>query len=137
MRFRGIGQVSLRVRDVERASVFYHGFLGLDQTSSEWTNPRKRVYRAGHPLNEDGFCVVLTEDLPADASPGLNVMGLEIASAMDLFELYELAIQEGVEATEPDFGDGYWRTFLTDPDGYKVEIMTADTGGRIRPAVRR
>jgi hypothetical protein len=52
---------------------------------------------------------------------------LEVATAQDVRRAYEAAKAHGFCATEPRVYGGHYQTFLFDPDGYKVEIMTRQT----------
>jgi len=128
MAFRGITEVSLRVRDLEESSAFYRELLGLELTDTDPPTAKSRKCRAGHPLNEDGFSVVLTEGLPPGAAPNVDHFSLEVSTLRDLLTVYNAAKERDVQATEPRIYAGRWQTYLFDPDGYKVEVMTRDAG---------
>ncbi len=128
MVFKGISEVSLRVRDLQESSAFYRELFGLEPVDTEPPTAKSRKCRAGHPLNQDGFSVVLTEGLPPGAAPNVDHFSLEVPTLRDLMSVYSAATERGVQATEPRMYAGRWQTFLFDPDGYKVEVMTRDSG---------
>ena len=40
----------------------------------------------------------------------------------DALAIYRDAIARGIEASRPFVGNGMWCTFLSDPDGYRLEL---------------
>ncbi len=132
LRFKGIRKVNLRVRDLEDAVGFYRDFLGFEDVRETITDAKRAICRSGHPLNEDSFTIVLTECRSEEVNPGLNYLSVEMSSAREVFDLYERAKRQGIETTDPDQEQGCWRAILSDPDGYQIELMTRDSGGRER-----
>ena len=123
VKLRRIAHVELRVRDLGESTLFYRDLLGLARVDADPPNERVCVCTTASGAGE-GFEVVLTEGLP----PGTEVAGLdhvsfEVATRRDVREIYEVARQRQVRATQPRMFDGHYQTYLFDPNGYKIEVI--------------
>jgi len=56
----------------------------------------------------------------------MDHLSLEVSRAEDLEDLYAAAAARGAQATRPRTYGGYYQTFIFDPDGYKIEVVSAD-----------
>jgi hypothetical protein len=56
----------------------------------------------------------------------MDHFSLEVPSAQDVEAVYQAVIAAGWRATRPREYDGHYQTFVFDPDGYKVEVLTLD-----------
>lgn len=122
-----IHHVKLRVRDLERSTEFYTGLFGF-----------QRRPRLAGPLiqectirQEDGgeFGIVLSQWSQQEVTPHtLDHISLEVPGYEDVFDLYRRARQLEAQATAPRFYERHWQTFIFDPDGHKIEILTRDPG---------
>jgi hypothetical protein len=71
----------------------------------------------------------------------MDHVSLEVTKAEDLEYIYIAATARGSQATAPRIYGGYYQTFVFDPDGYKIEIVSTDVpesplDGRRRELVR-
>ncbi|MBN1510973.1 MAG: VOC family protein [Phycisphaerae bacterium] len=120
-----ISHVEIRVRDLEDSARFYTELLGLEQVPAE--PPSDKVCRclsAGRP--GERFGLVLAEGLPPGTPlAGMDHLALEVPTRGDVWMVYERARSRNIPATEPRFFDGFFQTFVFDPNGHKVEIVTS------------
>src|SRR4030081_1356075 len=117
----------IRVRDVA-ASLAFYGLLGFE--------PRGRLnfesaYNVYLGLPDGGDVLELTvnvgRDEPYDLGDGYNHMALFVS---DLDGLLESLAAHGVAPEKPPYGVGgtdsrqeYRICFVTDPDGYRIELI--------------
>ena len=114
----------IRVRDIEAATAFY-GQLGFE--------PRGRLnfesaYNVYLGLPGDGDVLELTVNVgreqPYALGEGYNHMALVVD---DLDELLQELAAQGVEPERPPYAPGgrdeYRICFVTDPDGYRIELI--------------
>jgi catechol 2,3-dioxygenase len=127
---RGLGEVALRVRDLDRMQDFYQNVIGLDLL--------RRFDRAAFFRLAEGFGghtqVLAFFDRAADAGyAGLNPatttvdhLAFEIELADFERERRRLADQ-GLKVTTAEHGWVHWRSlYVDDPEGNTVELVCYD-----------
>ena len=120
-----IGHVELRVRDLDPSAAFYHDVFGM--VRREASPPSNNVcVCAGVPASGgEEFTIVLTKGLPLSTElAGLDHVSLSALTEQDVRDIYAKADQLGFRCTKPRHFDGAFQTFIFDPDGYKIEVMT-------------
>jgi len=122
-----INHVALRVRELERSAAFYCELFGLELRPAVPPGDSVCVCAAPSASSLLSFGVALIQGLPAGSEPiGMDHLSLEVAESDDLEDIYVAATARGAQATRPRVYGGYYQTFIFDPDGYKIEIVTAD-----------
>ncbi len=125
-----IDHVSIAVRDLARASVFYEAVLaalgyaklearpqtvGFGKRYAElWLNHRPAVAPAGDDAGEPNSGVHVCLRAPS-------------AAAVDAFHAAALAaggVCDGPPGLRSAHGEGYYAAFIRDPDGNRVEAVT-------------
>lgn len=114
----------IRVRDVDRSVEFY-GRLGFEHRGQLNFESAYNVYLG---LPGDGDVLELTvnagREEPYDLGEGYNHMALVVD---DLDALLGEIAQHGIEPEKPPYAPGgrdeYRICFLTDPDGYRIELI--------------
>jgi lactoylglutathione lyase len=120
--------IGLRVADLERSLTFYTT-LGYDVLGEV-------------PVTELGRLTMLK--LPDDAFVSLELVYDPTAGKVDPGGLSHLVVKveaihdtvarldaEGIEVeapTSPDGSDDFWTSWLSDPDGYRIELVQWPTG---------
>lgn len=140
-----INHVALRVRDLECSAAFYCELFGLEVHPAVPPGDSVCVCAVPSASSLLSFGVALIQGLPRGSDPiGMDHLSLEVSKAEDLEDIYAAAAARGAQATEPRIYGGYYQTFIFDPDGYKIEIVSADlpaAGGggdvRLRSMLRR
>jgi catechol 2,3-dioxygenase-like lactoylglutathione lyase family enzyme len=124
----GIDHIYIAVSDLERSEVFYDrvllGVLGF----------RKNIFTLGSDPHiqyfNRHFGYVLrpsrTHAAHDSYAPGLHHFCLRVDSAAEVAAAVTLLRVAGIEASEaklyPEYAPDYWATYLTDPDGIRLEI---------------
>jgi catechol 2,3-dioxygenase-like lactoylglutathione lyase family enzyme len=122
-----INHIALRVRDLERSAKFYCELFGLEVRPAVPPGDSVCVCAAPSASSLLSFGVALIQGLPRGADPiGMDHVSLEVAKAEDLEDIYAAATARGTPATDPRVYGGYYQTFVFDPDGYKIEVVSAD-----------
>jgi catechol 2,3-dioxygenase-like lactoylglutathione lyase family enzyme len=127
IRLTEINHVALRVRDLQRSAAFYCELFGLEVRPA--VPPGDSVCVCAVPLASSllSFGVALIQGLPGGTEPvGMDHLSLEVAKAEDVKDLYCAAVARGAQATEPRAYGGFYQTFIFDPDGYKIEIVSKE-----------
>jgi lactoylglutathione lyase len=114
----------IRVRDIDRSTEFY-GRLGFEHRGRLNFDSAYNVYLG---LPDDGDVLELTVNIGREESydlgDGYNHMALVVD---DLDALLAELAPHGVEPEKPPFAPGgrteYRICFVTDPDGYRVELI--------------
>lgn len=125
-----IDHVSVPVRDLARALVFYDGLLApLGMTRLE-----TRATTAGYGKKYPEFWVNLRPAMePADPGGGHHVaLRARSAAIIDAFHAAALAlggVSDGAPGLRPQHGEGYYAAFIRDADGNRVEAVTFVTSG--------
>jgi lactoylglutathione lyase len=117
----------LRVRDIDRSLAFY-SHLGFEHRGRLNFESAYNVYLG---LPGDGDVLELTVNVgreePYDLGDGYNHMALVVD---DLDRLLDRLAQNGIESEKPPYAPGgrteYRICFVTDPDGYRVELIDGD-----------
>lgn len=133
---RRIQHVCLRVRDIGRSVHFYCGVLGFEMQNGATCERPGGVCRLLDRETGAAFELVLTEGLPpGDHLVGLDHLAFDAPSAETVDHMYRRAVDASMQATQPRLQGGRWKTFIFDPDGYKIEISagTTDAGGAGTP----
>jgi len=124
----GIDHIYIAVSDLNRSEAFY------DRVLLQALGFRKnRLVLGGDPhiqyFNRH-FGYVLrparTDAKHNSLSPGLHHFCLRVESIADVMAVAEELRAAGIEATEakhfPEYAPDYWATFLSDPDGIRLEV---------------
>jgi lactoylglutathione lyase len=114
----------IRVQDIDE-SVGFYGLLGFERRGQLNFDSAYNVYLG---LPDEGDVLELTvnvgRDAPYDLGEGYNHMALV---ADDLDGLLERLAAEGVTPDRPPYAPGgreeYRICFVTDPDGYRIELI--------------
>ena len=117
---RHIDHVVLRVKDIERMRRFYCEVLGMEHVAYR---PRLKMshLRGGSSL------VDLVEGPPSEGE-GRNMDHLcfRVDSVADVEKAAAALRAAGIATSDvaryPQYSEDYWATFLTDPDGVRLEI---------------
>jgi uncharacterized glyoxalase superfamily protein PhnB len=114
----------LRVGDMAASIRFYVDGLHA-RIAARWEPDGKlrwcRLELGGASLMLQTFGPALRERVST------NAVGLGVSLAFqcaDAVALYHDARSRGVEASEPEVGNGLWNTSVTDPDGYVLEFSS-------------
>lgn len=122
----GIGQVSLRVRDLSQSLAFYRGLLGLRDESNGSLENRVCICGAAG-ANDNTIRIVLVEGHTHADDLVRQHFVLEVPTEDDVRKVCAAAKARGYSATEPKVHLGRYQTYLFDPDGYKVGIMASQS----------
>jgi lactoylglutathione lyase len=121
-------QVMLYVSDLKRSVEFYRDRLGFG-FSGYWDNATNEVVESWDDVEEPGYAEVqVGEDTVGlhpdpDFEPGRTRIKISF-TVDDADAIYEAAVDEGVEATEPrDFPWGARMFTVTDPDGHQMDFV--------------
>jgi catechol 2,3-dioxygenase-like lactoylglutathione lyase family enzyme len=118
-----IQHLCLRVRDVQRSVDFYCGVLGFQEQNGGPCEKPDRVCRLFDAETGAAFELILTLGLPpGDYLVGLDHLAFDTRSPEMVDSIYRRAVDASIQAARPRLQDGRWKSFLFDPDGYKLEI---------------
>jgi catechol 2,3-dioxygenase-like lactoylglutathione lyase family enzyme len=118
-----IRHLCLRVRDVQRSLAFYCDVLGFQETHENGCQKPSHACVLHDPDGGGRLELVLTQGLPpGEYLVGLDHLAFEAPSVAGVNEAYRRATQASIRATEPRLQNGWWKSFLFDPDGYKLEV---------------
>ncbi len=120
---QGIGKVSLRVRDLAESLAFYAGFLGLRAFRPDPDNTKRCVCRCPEEHSDQDAIMLIEGSSPSDFVPSQN-FSLEVPEPGDVDRVFEAAKANSIQATVPRTYEDAYQTFLFDPDGYKVGVMS-------------
>jgi hypothetical protein len=80
------------------------------------------------PEGGTGLELLLTQGLPpGEYLVGLDHLAFEASSVGGVNAVYQRAVRASIQATAPKLQNGRWKSFLFDPDGYKLEISAPAT----------
>jgi uncharacterized glyoxalase superfamily protein PhnB len=106
-----------RVSRMERSFEYYVSGLGFTM-KNQWVVDGKLRWCW---LELGGSALMLQERHPSQALEGKAGVGVSLCfTCTDALEFYHEAKARGIEASEPQVGNGMWVTGLTDPDGYRL-----------------
>jgi catechol 2,3-dioxygenase-like lactoylglutathione lyase family enzyme len=122
-RFRRLERFCLRVRDLDRSQRFYTELFGFQKVGPAHPNGCA-VFHLTDPEDCELVVLELSEGLPPGTYlTGLDHVSFEVTSADMVQQVYEAALGRSVQATQPRLDCNRWRTFIFDPDGYKIEVF--------------
>lgn len=105
------------VEDMQRSLRFYVDGVGFAITI-RW-EPDGRLRWCW--LELEGVALMLQEYMPGRLPSGTLGLGVSVCFICeDAVALYRQFRSRGLDASEPQVGNGMWVTGLTDPDGYKL-----------------
>jgi catechol 2,3-dioxygenase-like lactoylglutathione lyase family enzyme len=123
---QGISHVELRVRDLNESAKFYADVLGLERRPV--SPPSEKTCECGSRAESGAyFSLVLAEGLP-NGTPvsGVDHVSFAVSNDNDVVAIYEKARTQNVPATAPRVYDGHYQTFIFDPNGYKIEVVSSE-----------
>jgi catechol 2,3-dioxygenase-like lactoylglutathione lyase family enzyme len=122
-----INHVALRVRDLHQSAAFYCEMFGLEVRPAVPPGDSVCVCAAPSASSLLSFGIALIQGLPGGMEPvGMDHVSLEVGRAEDVEEIYHAALGRGAQATEPRAYGGFYQTFIFDPDGYKIEVVSRE-----------
>jgi catechol 2,3-dioxygenase-like lactoylglutathione lyase family enzyme len=123
---QGISHVELRVRNLDESAKFYVNLLGLERRSV--IPPSAKTCECGATTDSGSyFSIVLAEGLPNGVPvSGVDHVSFAVSTDDDVIAVYEKARTRQVPATEPRMYDGHYQTFIFDPNGYKIEVISSE-----------
>jgi catechol 2,3-dioxygenase-like lactoylglutathione lyase family enzyme len=139
----GIDHLVIRVKDFERSRKFYDTVLGFLQFERKYTFGKTAGWSNGKTLFWIG---------EADAEGkkhthrigdiGFHHYAFELSARKDVDDLYEVLKRHRVNVIDPpadypDYGEGYYAVFFTDPDGLKLEGMVFKPPRKRKARVRK
>ena len=120
--------VGLRVTDLDQSLAFYTG-LGYEVLGSVPETEFGRLTMLKLPGDEFVTLELVHDEGKAPAGPGgLNHLVVQVESMTDVVE--DLATR-GIRAEPPSSPDGsgdFWTAWVTDPDGYRIELVQWPAG---------
>jgi|SRR4051812_31525404 lactoylglutathione lyase len=115
--------VGIRVSDLERSLGFYTG-LGYEVLGQVPETDFGSLTMLKLPMDE---FVTLELVHPPDAGPvdpgGFNHLVVQVDSMQDIVTRLAAAGIEAEPPSSPDGSEGFWTAWLTDPDGYRIELV--------------
>jgi catechol 2,3-dioxygenase-like lactoylglutathione lyase family enzyme len=120
-----IDHVSIAVRDLDQATRFYEAVLGAIGYEKLEVRPTTVGFGKRYPE----FWVNLRATMaPAEddcgAHVGLRVRSVELVDTFHAAALAAGGTSDGAPGLRPKHGDGYYASFIRDPDGNRVEAVT-------------
>ena len=123
-----INHVALRVRDLQKSAAFYCELFGLEVRPAVPPGDSVCVCAAPSASSWLSFGIALIQGLPGGMDPvGMDHLSLEVPRADDVEDIFCAAIGRGAQATQPRAYGGFYQSFIFDPDGYKIEVVSRDT----------
>jgi catechol 2,3-dioxygenase-like lactoylglutathione lyase family enzyme len=116
--------ISLGVRDLSLSGEFYDA--GVNAIGFRRVFEDETAIGYGLVDDKDILCLKLRSEVQAPDSDFHLAFRAESRAAVDAF--YRLALQvggkcNGPSGLRPNYDNNYYAAFLTDPDGYKIEIV--------------
>jgi catechol 2,3-dioxygenase-like lactoylglutathione lyase family enzyme len=139
----GIDHLVIRVKAFERSRQFYDlvlGFLGFKRKydfakAAGWSNG-KTLFWIGEADAEG------KKHPHRSGNIGFHHYAFELGKRQDVDDLYTLLRRHKLNVVDPpadypDYGEGYYAVFFTDPDGLKLEGMVFKPPRRKSPAKKK
>jgi catechol 2,3-dioxygenase-like lactoylglutathione lyase family enzyme len=128
-----ISHVALRVTALGPSVEFYCDLFGLEPRPAVPPGNGVCVCAAPSASTLTGFGVILIQGLPPSTDPiGMDHLSLEVYRAEDVDDVYLAAVARGAQAIEPRLYSGHYQTFIFDPDGYKIEVVSREAPAESR-----
>ncbi len=132
----GLGHVDLVCRDLPRSLAFYaavFGPLGLQEPALFDGEQGERIHYLRFPdvgSGSLGLRQAGTDQAFELYAPGLHHLALRVATAGDVDEAHAAAVAAGAEVLHeprlwPRYHPDYYATFFLDPDGFRLEVVSA------------
>lgn len=121
-----IDHVSIAVRDLAAAALFYEAVLGALGMAKLESRPATVGFGKTYPE----FWINLRPDIaPLALSSGAHVCfrarSVELVDAFHAAALQAGGLSDGAPGLRPHDGEGgYYATFISDPDGNRIEAVT-------------
>ena len=113
----------LMVTSMERSLRFYVDGLGFTRTNQWIVNGEIRwcwLELGGAALMLQNCAKKILDSMPPGGKLG---QGVSLCfQCEDAIAIYHDVRSRGIEASEPQVGNGLWDTVLTDPDGYRLHF---------------
>jgi lactoylglutathione lyase len=112
-----------RISDMDRSIRFYMHGLGFVM-KHKWVGDEKVRWCW---LELGGAALMLQTHVKDSRSAPVGELGQGVSLAFqceDAVKLYRDFISRGLEASEPQVGNRLWVTYLSDPDGYRLEFAS-------------
>ncbi|MEJ1969211.1 MAG: VOC family protein [Rhizomicrobium sp.] len=124
----GLDHLYLTVADVARSEPFYDAVFGLldfrKADSAVGGDPHRHYFNRAMQVSIRPSKSAAPHDPYA---PGLHHLCLQVADNAAVDSFHRLAAAHGIAATPPAFylqyADDYYASFLTDPDGLRLEVV--------------
>lgn len=117
-----IHHVKIRVRNLEESVAFYRQLFDFDVQGDIGSPTRECMLR---DEKGEAFGIVLSQSTQqSPTAQTLDHICFEVPSYEDVVRVYEKASVIGKGATAPRYYEKHWQTFVFDPDGHKIEVLT-------------
>ncbi|MBB6143305.1 hypothetical protein HNQ77_001249 [Silvibacterium bohemicum] len=111
------------ITDMDRSLRYYVDGLGFSRTN-QWIVEEK-IRWCWLQLGGAAIMLQTCGQKILDSMPPGSKLGLGVSiwfQCEDAIALYREFQSRGIEASEPEVGNGLWDTHLSDPDGYKLHF---------------
>ena len=124
------------ITDMERSLRYYIDGLGFTRTNQWIVNGEIRwcwLQLGGAALMLQTCAKKILDSMPPGGKLG---QGVSLCfQCEDAIAIYHQVRARGIEASEPQVGNGLWDTVLTDPDGYRLHFESpTDVPEETRPS---
>src|SRR5215468_4531477 len=125
----GIDHLVIRVKQFERSMAFYDTVLGFLGFKRKYTSGKTAGWSNGKTLFWIGEADAEGKKHPHRiGNIGFHHYAFELGKRRDVDDLGEMLKKNNINIVDPpadypDYGQGYYAVFFTDPDGLKLEGM--------------